>query len=137
MGRCTVTDAEGWHAHVPLSWLGRDSMLTGSVLYFGSGEDVDILLDVCDIPQSTARSELARFGWTACDSGYAANDWLALRKGDWNLLCCFSRETYKAKELAAKVCTALALASRLPPDDKDMRVLIHTTIYEGFQNGPR
>ena len=121
-GRATLADATGWNRDLPSHMVPLRQMVTGSVLYFGEGQDVDILLHVASL-QAWAE-ELDYRGWMVASEYDFASGWFACRRGKVNLLVC-EEAHYTAMMHAGLICAALAKAGVLKPDDKDMRVLIH------------
>jgi hypothetical protein len=121
-GRATLADATGWNHGLPLDMVPLRQMVTGSVLYFGEGQDVDILLHVANL--DAWAEELDDKGWVVASEYDFDSGWFACRRGLVNLLVC-EEEHYTAMMHAGLICAALAKVGVLKPDDKDMRVLIH------------
>lgn len=95
---------------------------TGSVYTNGAGNDCDVLV----LGSFADRQTLELAGFTVCcDTEYGdatSSEWVALRRGDVNVLLCFTSGLYARWKSAAEVCRWLA------PTTKQQRIILHEII---------
>lgn len=102
--------------------------ITGSVAFNGQGNDLDVVCLVYALPSPCSTNS----GWVLCgeESYESRGMFVALRKGDVNLILCEDVEYYRAWATAKEVCTYLSKV--YGTNTRDVRVAIHKIIVDGF-----
>lgn len=95
---------------------------TGSVYTNGMGNDCDVLV----LGSLRDRYTLVSAGYEVCGAtaygDASSSDWVALRRGNVNVLLCYSAELYSRWAAAAEVCKWLGGCT------KQQRVLVHELV---------
>jgi len=107
----------------------HDHLLTGSVVFNGEGNDIDIVIlsEHTSIPHLMLPSEYELCGAESYDD---IGMFVAVRKGDYNLIICNEREYYYGWVEARNLCVALGeLYGNVP---KAMRVAVHKVVVDGY-----
>lgn len=102
--------------------------ITGSVAFNGQGNDLDVVCLVRALPPPCSTNS----GWVLCgeESYESQGMFIALRKGDVNLILCEDAEYYRAWATAKEVCLYLSKVHSMTT--RDVRVAIHKMIVDCF-----
>lgn len=111
-----------------------NTLLTGSAVINGEGNDLDVVMLVDYLPGSVKHLELSYDGWELCgDESYESKGmFVAYRKGNLNIILCADSEYYSRWEVARRLCSALRANFGLAT--RDVRVLVHQIIVDGEYN---
>lgn len=122
---CDMGHVTGWAVGLP-AWVGdADSFLTGSLAFFGNGEDVDICVKVSDLQDAVAQAVAA--GYTPCVGEYGgAGGRKAMRRGRHNLILC-EAAAFDYMRAAHSACMHLSSVGLLATD-KAHRVAIFRAV---------
>ena len=105
------------------------SLLTGSVVFNGEGNDIDILI----LSEYTSNPHLLlpiEYSLCGAESYESIGQFVALRNGDYNLIICNDREYYLKWVVARDLCVAIGeLYGNVP---KAVRVAVHRVVVDGY-----
>lgn len=105
------------------------SLLTGSVVFNGEGNDIDILI----LSEYTSNPHLLlpiEYSLCGAESYESIGQFVALRNGDYNLIICNDREYYLKWVVARDLCVAISeLYGNVP---KAVRVAVHRVVVDGY-----
>lgn len=123
-------DTVGWSAGLSFHIIRQ--ALSGSVYFYGSGNDADILVEVASITEAAVALELS--GWElnlGYDGKLSDGTWFTARKGLVNLIVMqVGTALYDKWLLARAVCMYLAKRGTLQVHDKEARATIHAVILD-------
>ena len=107
----------------------HDHLLTGSVVFNGEGNDIDIVIlsEHTSSPHLMLPSEYELCGAESYDD---IGMFVAVRNADYNLIICNEREYYLNWVVARNLCVALGKLYGTVP--KAMRVAVHKAVVDGY-----
>lgn len=107
----------------------HDHLLTGSVVFNGEGNDIDIVI----LSEYTSNPHLllpVEYSLCGVESYESIGQFVALRNGDYNLIICNDREYYRKWVTACNLCVALGELYGTVP--KATRIAVHKSVVDGY-----